>query len=136
MGQPPKKRPEKRMDDWMRLILLNWAMISVVMFYSIIVGLIVGTLLVFAARSLLGSLGLDAGLFRVFPFSPAATAMVAATIALVFLASFRSLRFDCRTDGYRLAVTRPTVRALVRGAGIGLGIPIASALLARWFLGG
>lgn len=132
MFQPPKKK----MDDWMRIILLNWVMISMVMFYSILVGLIAGALFVAAAQGVLDFLGAGAGLLRVFPFSPAATAIVAATIAVIFLATFRALRFNCETGGYMLAVPRNIGRVLLRRAGAGIGVLAVSALAVRWLSGG
>lgn len=138
MFHVPKKRPDKQdkqMDDWMRLILINWVLISFVMFYSILIGIITGSLLAVVADGVLGLVGIRGNIFDVFPFTPAATALIAGIIAFLFLATFRSIRYNCQTDGYTLPLTPRFIRLLARRAGVGIGFLVISALALR-LLGG
>jgi hypothetical protein len=134
MFQVPKKRPdkqEKQMDDWMRLILINWVLISFVMFYSILIGLICGSLVAVVADGVLGMVGIRGKIFDVFPFSPAATALIAGIIAFLFLATFRTIRYNCQTGGYTLPLTPRILRLLARRAGVCIGFLLISALALR-----
>jgi hypothetical protein len=124
------------MDDWIRLILLNWVLISFVMFYSILIGLVTGTLLVTVIEGLLRVAGVASPALGVFPFTPAATALVAALIATLFLATFRSLRFNCETGGYISVFSTKSLRRLLRRTGIGVGLLMVSALVLRFIAGG
>lgn len=127
MFQPPNKR----MDDWIRLILLNWVLISFVMFYSILIGLVTGTLLVTVMDGLLQIAGVETPVFAVFPFTPAATGLITALIATLFLATFRSLRFNCETGGYISVFSARSLRRLLRKTGIGVGLLVVCAILMR-----
>ncbi len=131
MFHDPKKRPNKQMDDWMRLILINWVLISFVMFYSILIGMITGSLLVVVADGVLGLVGIRGNIFDVFPFTPAATALIAGIIAFLFLAAFRTIRYNCETGGYTLPLTPEILRLLARRAAVGVGFLAISAIALR-----
>ncbi len=99
-----KKRPE----DWARLILLNWVLIGMVMFYSILVGGVIGGVWVMGL-----GLGLDG--FRLFPVpSPAAQVMLTGSIALVFLLTFRALQYNCAAGNYGIIRSQTARRQLIR----------------------
>jgi hypothetical protein len=136
MFHDPKKGPGKQMDDWMRLILINWVLVSFVMFYSILIGLISGSLVAVVADGVLGLAGINGKIFDVFPFTPAATALIAGIIAFLFLATFRSIRYNCQTEGYTLPLTPQTIRLLARRTGLGIGLLAISALALRLLEGG
>ncbi|MFP4389503.1 MAG: hypothetical protein ACLFPR_11230 [Desulfococcaceae bacterium] len=135
MFHDPKKRPGKQMDDWMRLILINWVLVSFVMFYSILIGMVCGSLVAVVADGVLGLVGIRGKIFDVFPFTPAATALVAGIIAFLFLATFRSIRHNCETDGYTLSLAPEILRSLARRAAVGVGFLAISAIALRLLKG-
>lgn len=97
--------PRNRFDDWMELILLNWAMISLVMFYSIVLGIVGGSLLVLTAGFLLEGLRIPNQFLALYPaLTPVSRILISILIASIFIITFRSTRYDCRTGHYFLKI--------------------------------
>lgn len=99
--------PKHRLEDWMRLILLNWVLISFIMFYSILMGLVVGCLIVLFATAAIGWVGLPVQFLRLYPSpGPTAILVMGGLIATFFLHLFRHLHYNCDSGNYTLAVSR------------------------------
>jgi len=98
--------PRNRFDHWMELILLNWAMIALVMFYSIVLGVMGGSLLILIISFVLEGLHIPSGFLALYPtLAPTSRILISALIAAIFIFTFRSTRYDCLTGHYFLKVS-------------------------------
>ncbi|MFW5636122.1 MAG: hypothetical protein ACOC3A_05645 [Thermodesulfobacteriota bacterium] len=98
--------PRNRIDDWMELILLNWSMIALVMFYSIVLGIVGGSLLIITIGFVLEGLHIPSGFLALYPtLAPASRILISVLIAAIFIFTFRSTRYDCLTGQYFLKVS-------------------------------
>ena len=123
--------PPHRMEDWMRLILLNWVLISFVMFYSILAGALGGALAVLACGTALEWAGVSIHHMRLYP-SPGsgAAVVIGGLIASLFIHLFSHLRYHCASGSYTLDIGKAAnSKSLFRLAsaafvlvGIGAGI--------------
>ena len=101
------RHSEKRLEDWIRLILLNWVLISMIMFYSILIGIGIGYLVIGFSRLVINCLDLPAHLLDLVPTSgPTTILVVGGMIAAVFLHLFSHLHYDCQSESYALALSR------------------------------
>ena len=99
--------PEKRLEDWMRLILLNWVLISFIMFYSILMGLSGGCMVVLFSTAVIEHFGLPTRFLHLYPSpAPASILVMGGLIAAFFLHLFKHLHYNCATGSYTLAVAR------------------------------
>lgn len=121
--------PQHRLEDWMRLILLNWVMIAMIMFYSILVGAALGGLAAALGAAVVEWLGHDARPLRLFPsIGPGALLVIGGLIPGVFLCLLQQLRYHCGRGGYTLALTRASlVRAAAGLAGLALLLVLIGA---------
>ncbi|AOY58532.1 MULTISPECIES: hypothetical protein [Desulfococcus] len=129
------RNSEKRLEDWIRLILLNWVLISIMMFYSIFMGIGIGYLVIRFSRLVVDWTGLPAHLLDLFPTSgPTVNLMIGGLIAAVFLHLFRHLRYNCETESYTLKLSRVfNLRAAVAFAAIVMILMGMGAVFARLF---
>ena len=126
------RAPQKRLEDWMRLILLNWVLISLAMFYSIIMGIAGGCLVILAGASVTGWAGLSTRFLRLYP-SPAPTPIlvIGGLIAALFIHLFKNLHYDCASGNYSLSVSKVASLGALAGIGavglilLGIGAVIA-----------
>lgn len=127
------REPRHRLEDWMRLILLNWVMISMAMFYSILFGAALGCLAALLGAAVVEGLGHDARFLRLFPsMGPGALLVIGGLIPGVFLCLLRQLRYHCGSGGYALALTRAgTLRAAAGLAGLALLLVLIAAGIFR-----
>ena len=99
--------PEKRLEDWMRLILLNWVLISFIMFYSILMGLAGGCIVVLFSAAVIDHFGLPTRFLHLYPSpAPASILVMGGLIASFFLHLFKHLHYNCTTGSYTLEVAR------------------------------
>lgn len=99
--------PQNRLEDWMRLILLNWVLISFIMFYSILMGLAGGCLVILFSAAVIEWVGLPTHFLRLYP-SPGQTAILVmgGLIAALFIHLFKHLHYNCASGNYTLSVAR------------------------------
>jgi hypothetical protein len=119
---------KSRLEDWVRLILVNWVYIYFVIFYAIVVGGLSGLLMVYSAGQVWGAGAL-------FPLGSLARGTVAAVIAGVFIGGIRIIRYDPRTGEYGVASPGRSLFRLVRLGGAQLGGLAILALAAGWIGG-
>ncbi|GBC60348.1 hypothetical protein DENIS_1299 [Desulfonema ishimotonii] len=109
MGDPVNKK----MDDWIRLILLNWVMISFVMTYSIIFGTTGGVLLIVILKCLLTLPDGPDHFLTLYPLISLPSKLIIGTlIAAIFLYSFRTLRYNCQTGHYFVPASGKFIRKI------------------------
>ncbi len=98
--------PRNRFEHWMELILLNWALISLVMFYSIVLGIVGGSLLILMIGFVLEGLHISSGFLALYPMlTPASRILISVLIAAIFIFTFHSTRYDFLTGHYFLKVS-------------------------------
>lgn len=99
--------PEKRLEDWIRLILLNWVLISFIMFYSILMGLAGGCIVVLFSAAVIEQFGLSTRFLHLYPSpAPASILVMGGLITSFFLHLFKHLHYNCTTGSYTLEVAR------------------------------
>jgi amino acid transporter len=125
--------PQHRLEDWMRLILQSWVLISMVMFYSILMGIALGSLVLGFSAAAIQWIGLPAHFLRLFPSpGPAGVLVIGGLIAAFFLHLFRNLRYNCESGGYTLATARVVnLRTAAGFAGLALLLVLIGAVIAR-----
>lgn len=98
---------EKKLEDWMRLILLNWVVVSMTVFYAILLGTVTALATAGAIRFALGLAGVPAPNLSVFP-APAAALMTVTGGWIMFLvvAAFRTIRYRCQDGSYFWRISR------------------------------
>ena len=89
--------PENRLEDWMRLILLNWVMISFIMFYSILMGLAGGCIVVLFSTAVIEQFGLPTRFLHLYPSpAPASILVIGGLIAAFFSPSVQTPALQLR----------------------------------------
>jgi hypothetical protein len=128
-GMP--RNPHHRLEDWMRLILLHWILISMIMFYSIVMGTAGGCAVVLLTAAFVEGMGLSPHFFHLYPTpGTAAVVVIGGLIATLFLHLFKHLRYNCASGTYTLAVSRAANQRAIAGLalitlaliGIGAGV--------------
>jgi hypothetical protein len=126
------RKPHHRLEDWMRLILLHWILISMIMFYSIIMGIAGGCVVVLLTAVVVEAMGFSAHFFRLYPApGTAAAVVIGGLIATFFLHLFKHLHYNCTSGTYTLAVSRAANQrafaclALITLALIGIGTGVS-----------
>ncbi|WP_373501296.1 hypothetical protein [Desulfococcus sp.] len=124
--------PQHRIEDWMRLILLNWVLISMVMFYSILLGTALGCLAVGLSAAVIEWMGLPARFLLLYPSpAPAAVLVIGGLIAAFFIHFFRNLRYNCDSGSYTLPLARVVNLRIAAGfAGLALLLVLIGAVIA------
>lgn len=125
--------PQHRLEDWMRLILLNWVMIAMIMFYSILAGAALGGLSAVLGATVIEWMGHDARSLRFFPsMGPGALLVIGGLIPGIFLCLLQQLRYHCGRGGYTLTLTRASLlRSAVGLAGLALILVLIAAGMFR-----
>lgn len=98
---------EKKLEDWMRLILINWIVISMTVFYAVIAGTLTALATAWAARRVLAFANVSAQGLALFPAPGTALwAVIACWIAVLAVTAFRTIRYRCHDGSYFWQISR------------------------------